>query len=224
MRTSFSAFLFDMDGLLLDTERQSFTCWAAAAREFGYELPLSLFSKMIGRPVAENESLVLQTLGSDFPYWEARARRVALMEELVAEEGVPVRKGAQELVSALHLGGARLAVVTSTERAVAESKLGASGLLPFFEYLIGPEDISRGKPAPDCYLLAATELGVAAESCAVFEDSPAGVEAGVAAGMKVFWVPDLVEDNQRLREIAFRVCKDLDEVADFLRLAENSAS
>ena len=212
-----NAVLFDMDGLLLDTERMSFRCWASAAEEFGYQMPLSLFSRMIGRPVAENEKMVCDELGAEFPYWEARARRVKIMDDLLELEGVPVKTGARSLVQALDLARVPIAVVTSTEEQVAKKKLADSGLLSHFQFILGPEGVSNGKPAPDCYLEAAKRIAQAPERCLVFEDSPAGVRSASAAGMQVCWIPDLVPVRDELKQLTVGVCEDLGEVLDSLK-------
>lgn len=216
-RSEISAFLFDMDGLLLDTERLAWRCWSEAAREFGYELPLDTFRLMIGRRVADNESLVKKDMGHEFPYWEVRTRRVEIMEQYINADGVPVKAGARGLLQALAQLDFPVAVVTSTETAVAERKLAEAELSSFLRFVVGPESVTQGKPHPDCYLHAARELGVTPKSCVVLEDSPAGVEAGLAAGMKVVWVPDLVLPTEELATRVDLLAEDLIVVHHRLR-------
>lgn len=210
--STITALLFDMDGLLLDTESLSYRCWSEAATEFGYTLPLTLFVQMIGKPVAENESLVLGALGDDFPYWRVRARRVEIMDRVIEAEGIPVKSGAKTLLQAVQEQGIACGVVTSTALESAEDRLVRGELRSFFDFVLGPEGIERGKPAPDCYLKAAELLKVAPSNCLVLEDSPAGVSAAHEAGMIVCWVPDLVEVDPRLESISHFICADLVEV------------
>lgn len=186
------AVIFDMDGLMLDTEPLYKIAWQQAARECGYEISEELYAQLIGRTRVEGEEILLRSLGSAFPLPDFRAacRR---REEAVFAGSLPAKKaGLDELLLLLETHRIPKAVATSTERTQAIAQLTGLGLLTRFDVLATGDETANGKPSPDLFLLAAKRLGINPVDCLVLEDSEAGVMAAHRAGMRVFMVPDLV--------------------------------
>jgi len=184
------AVLFDMDGLLIDSERIAMAAAAQAAIEIEHDIPAHVAHRLIGHGRDGGSRVLTHALGERFPvdgFWQAWT---ASYVHLVAQ-GVPAKQGAREALTALQAAGIACAVATSTETAHARYKLDKAGLLPHLAVVVGRDAVQHGKPAPDLYLHAAGKIGVAAPECWAFEDSLPGLTAAVAAGARTHWVPDL---------------------------------
>ncbi len=188
MKKLFAAAIFDMDGLLLDSERYLMDAWLAAAREFGRPLRDDEFLYTVGRNRVESHVWLKGILGDDF---QAMWQRV--LELIGAEEGTvfPLKPGATEILAALATMRVPCAVASSTASPEIRRRLAAVGVLEHFRALAGSDEVARGKPDPAVYALAAERLGVDPSSCLAFEDSQNGALAALAAGMQVVVIPDL---------------------------------
>lgn len=211
-----SAFLFDMDGTLIDTECYYRRCWPAALKEFGYTMTdeQALLMRSLGRPYAPK--LLQEWFGDALDYWQVRDRRKAIMEEMIAREGIRVKPGAVELLTCLNERGIARAVVTATDAERAERYLKQVGLEPYFDAVIGATSVERGKPAPDIYEYACGRLGRAPEECVAVEDSPNGVRSAYGAGMRVIMVPDQTEPDEELNGILWKCVPSLDRIRECL--------
>lgn len=187
-----AAVLFDMDGLLIDSERLALASVSHAAREIEHAIPDAVAHRLIGLG-RDNGSLVLTTaLGSAFPvlrFWDAWYADYQL--RLAA--GIPAKAGATHALEALTDAGVACAVATSTNTAFARHKLEKAGLLTHFSVVVGRDAVTHGKPAPDLYLHAAHQLGADPATCWAFEDSLPGLTAAVASGARTHWVPDIAQ-------------------------------
>ena len=191
------AAIFDMDGLLLDSERLYREAFLKAARGLGVEADDATYAALIGLGRKSSQDVLRGRYGPD-----ADALDAAWSEGVVRlmAAPIPLRPGARTVLRALH-GALPLAVATSTKTGEALRRLEAANLLPFFETVVGAGDVARTKPAPDLYLLAAERLGTAPADCAAFEDSANGTRAALAAGMRVVQVPDLVDADPSLGQV-----------------------
>ena len=214
------AVVFDMDGLMLDSERAINECMARAASDLGHELPASLWLQMIGGGDGLCRRLLAERIGADATV-ELLARAEA-MYDVVADAGIAHRPGIIDLLDWLVARGIPRAVATSTRRPLAMRKLAAAGLLPYFDAVATSSDVAAPKPAPDVYLLAASKLGVAPARCLVLEDSPTGVRAALAAGMTPVQVPDMLVPDDAARALGHRIVASLGDAQRLLeaRLAE----
>lgn len=214
------AVVFDMDGLMLDSERAINECMARAASDLGHELPASLWLQMIGGGDGLCRRLLADRIGADATV-ELLARAEA-MYDVVADAGIGHRPGIVDLLDWLVARGIPRAVATSTRRPLAMRKLAAAGLLPYFDAVATSSDVAAPKPAPDVYLLAASKLGVAPARCLVLEDSPTGVRAALAAGMTPVQVPDMLVPDDAARALGHRIVASLGDAQRLLeaRLAE----
>ena len=214
------AVVFDMDGLMLDSERAINDCMARASRELGHDLPDSLWLQMIGGGEGLCRRLLAERIGDDATI-ELLARTEA-MYDVVADAGIDHRPGIVDLLDWLVARGIPRAVATSTRRPLAMRKLAAAGLLPYFDAVCTSSDVAAPKPAPDVYLLAASKLGIEPARCLVLEDSPTGVRAALAAGMTPVQVPDMLVPDDAARALGHRIVASLGDAQRLLeaRLAE----
>ena len=185
------AVIFDMDGLMLDTEPLAARAWGEAAAGLGVGFDMALAQAMIGRNFADCSAMLRAHYAAPYPVDALLAGWHAVYDAIVEREGLAVKPGVHELLGWLEGNAIKRAVATSTRRERAVSKLERTALLPRFHQIVGGDEVARGKPAPDIYVEAARRLGASAASCLVLEDSEPGVRAALAAGMLPIMVPDL---------------------------------
>jgi len=185
------AVIFDMDGLMLDTEPLAARAWGEAAAGLGVGFDMALAQAMIGRNFADCSAMLRAHYAAPYPVDALLAGWHAAYDAIVEREGLAVKPGVHELLGWLEANAIKRAVATSTRRERAVSKLERTALLPRFHQIVGGDEVARGKPAPDIYVEAARRLGASAASCLVLEDSEPGVRAALAAGMLPIMVPDL---------------------------------
>lgn len=208
------AVIFDMDGLLLDSERAITDCMRRAAREAGHVLPSSLWLELVGTGEEASRMRLVEHLGEAAA--DALLARGDVLYDAVVDAGVPHRPGVTALLDWLEQHRIPRAVATSTRRPLALRKLRIAGLLDRFHAVCTSSDVARPKPAPDVYLLAADRLGIPPARCVVLEDSEPGVRAALAAGMLPIQVPDLVAPDAAVRALGHRVVASLAEAQQLL--------
>lgn len=187
----FSAVVFDMDGVLIDSERILRDAWTAAAAELGREIPGTLFQRIIGTSRAASDRILREELGDDFPFAEVFAGARVLVDVAVAE-GWPAKPHARNLLTQLAALGVPVAVASSTRRSAVEERLETAGLLGFVAAICAGDEVSEGKPHPEIYLTAAERIDADPPRCVAIEDSLHGARSAHAAGMRTVLVPDLV--------------------------------
>ena len=196
------AVIFDVDGTLLDTERIYMQAWKDAAAELGYVMTDESLRKT--RAVnAKDAARIFETeIGNGFSYEKTRPIRVRIAEEIIDRESPILKPGVLELLDFLEEKGIRKAVASSTNTKTTREHLAINGLADRFEVIVGGDMIAKGKPNPDIFLKAAELLGEAPEECIVVEDSPAGLRAGNAAGMRTVLVPDQAAITQEIIDLS----------------------
>lgn len=209
------AVVFDMDGLILDTEVLYRDAFMAVAEERGLEMPLSVFLSLIGLPVDRSRPILVGHFGELFALDEL-LDAVRARFRLLAETRLRLKPGVVELLDLLDRLGLPRAIATSSPHDSVEHHLGAHGILHRFDKVIARGDYERGKPDPQPFLMAAAALGIAPESCVALEDSANGVTAASGAGMMTIMVPDLIEPTEALRALCVHVAGDLHEVTGLL--------
>jgi HAD superfamily hydrolase (TIGR01509 family) len=210
------AVVLDMDGLMLDTEGMSRTAWRRTLAEWGFSITEQQYLQLIGLTVADVGKIMRGWYGADIPFDSIYDRKLALVDEIIAAEGIPQKPGLAPFLAAVDSLGLRKAVATSTARERAIYKLKLSGVTVAFEVVAGGDEVSRGKPAPDLFLLAAERLGIPPLECLAFEDSDPGVLAARAAGMRVVIIPDQKRPSPEAAAAAWRVLPGLDKAAQNL--------
>jgi len=185
------AVVFDMDGLMLDTERIALECWTATATELGWELARETCLKLVGLDQHESRRVLLECLDERFPLAEVSARaRVAYLARLRGE-GIGLKPGLLELLDWLAARGVPVAVATSTRSELAREKLALAGIDRRFVTVACADQVGRGKPAPDVYLAAVERLAADPARCIALEDTDVGLRAAHGAGLRCIVVPDL---------------------------------
>jgi HAD superfamily hydrolase (TIGR01509 family) len=185
-----AAVIFDMDGLMLDTEPLAARAWADAAAALGVDFDTALAQSMVGRNFVDCAAMVRARYDAKYPVDALLARWHATYDGIVEREGLVLKPGVDDLLVWLEGHAVPRAVATSTRRERARAKLTRTFLLPRFHDVVGGDEVPLGKPAPDIYLEAARRLGASAGACLVLEDSEPGVRAALAAGMMAIMVPD----------------------------------
>ena len=205
-----------MDGLLLDTEPIALDTFRAACREYHFEPDLKVYYQCIGGNAVRTRDILINGYGPGFPY----SAITNLWRQLYDEETgkrTPLKSGAISLLEYLEPKPVKKAVVTSSEYKIARQKLENAHLLPYFDFILGGDQIKTGKPDPEMYITACHNLGVKPEKCLALEDSENGVRAALSAGLIVIQVPDMVPPSREIRSLEHIILNSLFEVQRLLR-------
>ena len=201
-----------MDGLMFDTERIWKESWNTIVLKYGYE-PAPAFPKEVCGTSGEH---MLEVIRKHYPGIDAVAYRADVRAAVAAAttNSVPEKEGLHELVDFFRANGVKIAVASSSQQSKIEHLLKLAGLYDKFEFIISGENLTRGKPAPDIFLMAASNIGVDPKDCYVLEDGMNGLRAGIAAGCATIMVVDLTEPNDFVRENCVGIYNSLLEVRD----------
>lgn len=208
------AVIFDMDGVLLDTEKVCKKTWEIAASEFKIGKIDEAFYKCVGTNRHDTEIILEKFLGDKISPEKFRERTSELFYVVENEQGLEKKPFVAECLSSLKSKGFRIALASSTRGESVRRQLKNAGIIDFFETLTTGDLVEHSKPAPDIYQKAALSLNLSPKECVAVEDSPNGVRAAVAAGIKCVMVPDLIQPDDEMRKIAWKILpslKDLDK-------------
>jgi len=214
--TPVKAVIFDMDGVILDSQGLASRAWARAVADLGYCLTEDLNLELVGRNVPDSNAILRRALGPEFPVEAARRAARTFFAELTPDTGVPLKPGVSSLLDLLDSKAVRKAMATSTPRAACLRHLQHWKLVERFSVIVCGDEVPSGKPAPDIFLQAARLLNVQPTECVVIEDSFAGIRAAHAARMIPIMVPDLKQPDETIRRLAYRVVRNLDEARDVI--------
>ncbi len=207
--------VFDMDGLMIDTEKLYVRFWIQSAADFGYDMKEEHVYAI--RSLARKYSIpkLKGFFGEDFPSEDVRAHRTELMNAYIAENGIEVKSGLFELLGYLKRTDRRIAVATATPRERTEMYLKIICAADYFDAVICGDMVTNGKPDPEIYLTAAHELGLPPQQCAAFEDSPNGIKSAHSAGCMAIMIPDLTPPDDEVEPLLSAVYNDLAQAIDF---------
>ncbi len=206
--------VFDMDGLMFDTERLVYENWQQMMDSLGYPYDLEFFKLTIGKRKKEVEQIYLSRFGKDFPYWELADRCRNIYVERVSREGIPVKKGLYEILSFLKDKNVKIALATSTSRRTTELNLRSAEVYEYFDALVCADEVKNGKPHPEVFLTAAKKLGLPSEECAAFEDSINGIKSAFAANMITVMVPDFLQPSDEIIPMINYLFDDLSQAVE----------
>lgn len=207
------AVVFDMDGVLIDSEPIIRRAAQQAAVPFGHTLSDELYADLLGLPGAQLETALLNAFGADFPLGEYRRCFERIYREDVGSHGIRSKPGVPALLELLRARGVPIAVATSTRSGHAQAALAGAGLLEYLPVCITGDQVTAGKPAPDIFLRAADAIGVDAACCIAIEDSEVGARAAVGAGMWTLMVPDLKPPSAALAALVREVLPSMPDAA-----------
>ena len=213
----YSVVIFDMDGLMFDTEQIAQHVWEEAVEQFGYQTPNNAFLGVIGKARPDVESYTRQVFGDEFPFDSVYQRKQQLLREHLKNYGMPLKPGIIELLDWLEKQSVVIALASSSPCEVILDHLEQAGIdSERFSVIIGGDEVVRGKPAPDIFILAAAKLSVPTDECIVIEDSNAGIHAAHKAGMLPLMVPDLIPPTEETKRLAYRIFLNLHDVRNCL--------
>lgn len=210
-----SAFIFDMDGVLLDTERLCKICWQKAALDFELKNVDKVFYKCVGQ--ARQDTFVtlyeyFKNQKDDFDPQKFYFHAVEYFKNYIRENGVPVKKGAIECLKRFSRQGIPLALASSTREEAVRAQLTETKMIGFFKTLTCGDSVKHSKPDPEIYLNACRSLGFPPEKCCAVEDSPNGIKSACNAGMKVIMVVDQIQPTLAIKKMCIKIVKSLDEI------------
>ena len=209
--------LFDMDGVVLDTEKLYARFWQEAAQALGYPMTYEQALGMRSLSGPAGQAKLESYFGSGVSRAVMRDKRVELMDAFVATHGVEAKPGIYELLDYLQEKGIPAAITTSSPRERVERYLKPLGLLDRFDKICTGYEVKQGKPAPDIYLYGADSLHLRPEECLAIEDSPAGIESACRAGCMAVLVPDLDGADEAMRKMLFAEAESLSDVIGLMR-------
>lgn len=209
-----SGIIFDMDGILIDSERQSNEGWLWAAGQLGVDMPMWLIDSFKGAPAELCCKFFDDYYKGVIDYWEAKELRTHHVYKIRETEGIPVKKGVKDIFEYIRNNGLKCAVATSTRRESAEKTLHEIGVWDYLDAVVYGDEVERGKPEPDIFLRAAKAIGVNPSEAVVVEDSINGIKAGYAADMRVVHIPDTIAIDDDIRKLTYMVCADLNGLID----------
>lgn len=211
------AVIFDMDGLMIDTEKLLLRYWLEAAHFYGYAMKKD---HVLGiRSLAAKYAVpkLKAELGEEFDYYKVRTLRIQLMNQHIDAYGVEEKPGLGVLLDYLKEHGYLTAVATATDMERTKRYLGSIDKLRYFDEVVCAPMVANGKPAPDIYLEAAARLHTEPSECMALEDSPNGILSAYRAGMYPVMVPDLSEPDEGTEKLLYRCVRDLSQVIGLLK-------
>ena len=213
------AVVFDMDGVIFDSEKLYRKHWMITGREYGIpeDEMEDLCNHIAGATRQHNERLLKEHFGKDFDYDTFRAKTMDRMDAEIARNGLDMKPGVKELFAYLKENGYQIALATSTAQERASRNLQRAGILEVFDKIVYGGVVPNGKPAPDIYLRACEELGVKPEEAIGIEDSINGVKSSSAAGLYTIMVVDLIEPTEEMRPLADQIYYSLFDVIALLK-------
>lgn len=209
------AVIFDMDGIIFDSERLVLLCWEKIAIKYHLEGMHEAYLPCIGTNDVRTREIMMNYYGAGFPYDDFRKESSVLFHEMVARDGLPVKKGVRELLECLREYDIPVGLASSTRLTVVEEELRQAGLYDFFQSVTGGDQLKRSKPEPDIYLIACEKLGVSPGDAYAVEDSYNGIRSSFSAGMMPVMVPDLLPPTEEMRQKSVIVAGDLIQVKDW---------
>lgn len=208
--------IFDMDGVLFDTELICMKAWIAVAERNGLPGMKEIFPRCIGGNEERSRRIVLEAYGEDFDYEGFRRQASDEFWNCIQRDGLPVKPGAEEILGWLRENGWVTGLASSTKKSSVRSLLEQAGLRDFFAAVVTGDMVKHSKPDPEIYLLACAELSAEPSRTYAVEDSPNGVRSACGAGLRTLMVPDMIPADEEMRRLSEGVFDDLYGVRDFL--------
>ena len=207
--------IFDMDGLMFDTERLAYRAWKEAGIKFNYKIDYQIFKKTIGLNIVKTEEIFENHYGSNFPFEKIRNEKIKLEDNYIFSEGIPLKGDLFELLEYIKGKKLKMALATSTNRNRTEFLLNSSGTKKYFDIITCGDEIINGKPDPEIFLKTSQKINCPPKNCMVLEDSENGITAAYRAGMLPVMIPDIIKPGKEIEAMLFKRFDNLKEVKDY---------
>ena len=211
------AIIFDMDGLMIDSERVTFECYQEILKGMNLTMDEEFYKTLLGKPLKGIYQRFYDVYGNDFPIEDVIKDVHALMAKRFETEGVPIKTGLKSLLEYLKENNYKTIVATSSNRDRVDTILSQAQITDYFDDSICGDEVTKGKPNPEVFLKSCQKLGVNVDEAIVLEDSEAGIQASYDAGIKVICIPDMKYPEKQYEEKTFKILKDLNDVTEYLR-------
>ena len=222
MTENIELIIFDMDGLMFDTEKISYESWQEAAKLHGYTITEEIFKETIGATLSKTKHILVSHFGDTFPVDQVIRERITVSERIVAANGVPIKHGLHELLDYLKGQPIKLAVATSASRKRALNFLECARVVEYFDCIVCGDEVTQSKPHPEIFMRTGDILKAKAENTMVLEDSEAGIEAAYRAHMLPVMVPDLLMPGIATKQKLYAQVADLSQVITLLQNKEGA--
>ena len=210
------AVLFDMDGVIFDTEREYLKEWNKIFKKYGYEMKKEIYVSVMGRGRKKVKEIFKENFGDDLPIEEMYIEKDKMLKEAIENNKVPLKQGALELLEFLKENGYKTALATSAKKDRVKSQVTHAKINNLFDAIVCADDIVNSKPDPEIFLKAAEKVNVKPENCIVIEDSEAGIRAAFNAGMIAFHVKDLKEADESIIKYCDKNFENLIEIKKYI--------
>lgn len=211
------AIIFDMDGLMIDSERVTFECYQEILKGMNLTMDEEFYKTLLGKPLKGIYQRFYDVYGNDFPIEDVIKDVHALMAKRFETEGVPIKTGLKSLLEYLKENNYKTIVATSSNRDRVDTILSQAQITDYFDDSICGDEVTKGKPNPEVFLKSCQKLGVNIDEAIVLEDSEAGIQASYDAGIKVICIPDMKYPEKQYEEKTFKILKDLNGVTEYLK-------
>lgn len=211
------AVIFDMDGLMIDSERVTFECYQEILKGMNLTMDEEFYKTLLGKPLKGIYQRFYDVYGNDFPIEDVIKDVHTLMAQRFETEGVPVKTGLKSLLEYLKINNYKTIVATSSNRDRVDTILAQAQITDYFDDSICGDEVTKGKPNPEVFLKSCQKLGVSVDEAIVLEDSEAGIQASYDAGIKVICIPDMKYPEKQYEEKTFKILKDLNDVTNYLK-------
>lgn len=208
--------IFDLDGVIFDSETVVLGGWRYAAEIMKIDDIDRLFLQAVGTNHAQTEEMMKQELGEDFPYDELRKYSGVYFRKFTAESGLPVKTGVRELLGYLKEQNYKIGLASSSGMEYIKRELERAGLIDYFSIIVSGDQFVHSKPEPDIYLTACEKIGTRPQEAYAIEDSYNGIISASRAGMHPIMVPDLLPPTETMRKLSEMICENLHEVRKYL--------
>lgn len=207
--------VFDMDGLMFDTETLVYNAWQKVMDDHNYKYDFEIFKQTLGKRTVDVKKMYEEMYDNNFVYATMREEANVYFRKAIADFGVPIKKGLINLLEHLKSKGIKIALATSTSSQTTMWIMGLADLKKYFNALVCGNMVTNGKPHPEVFLTAAKELQLDPQDCIALEDSINGIKSAYNAGMKPIMVPDMLEPTDEIKPMLYALCNDLDEVIQY---------
>ena len=211
------AIIFDMDGLMIDSERVTFECYQEILKGMNLTMDEEFYKTLLGKPLKGIYQRFYDVYGNDFPIEDVIKDVHALMAKRFETEGVPIKTGLKSLLEYLKENNYKTIVATSSNRDRVDTILSQAQITDYFDDSICGDEVTKGKPNAEVFLKSCQKLGVYVDEAIVLEDSEAGIQASYDAGIKVICIPDMKYPEKQYEEKTFKILKDLNGVTEYLK-------